>query len=127
AAPQPHHSGRVSGAQTLQRMYGCDILEDNSTRGYYQHACDGMDFISFNMDTMTFTAADRAAQITKNKWEADDTVAEGLKQYLSGTCIEWLEKYVSYGRATLERKEPPTVRVLGKEDNGALTLCCRVY
>ncbi|KGL87058.1 Class I histocompatibility antigen, F10 alpha chain, partial [Charadrius vociferus] len=115
------------GAQTRQRMSGCDLLEDGSTRGYYQSAYDGRDFIAFDMDTMTFTAADTAAQITKRKWEEDGTVAEQLKHYLQITCIEWLRKYVSYGRAVLERKEPPMVRVSGKEAYGTLTLRCRAY
>ncbi|KAM6188518.1 class I histocompatibility antigen, F10 alpha chain-like [Sarcoramphus papa] len=119
-----NESGR---AQTLQRMYGCDLLEDGSTRGYWQDACDGRDFIAFDMDTRTFTAADAAAQITKRKWEADGTVAEQWKHYLENTCIEWLKKYVSYGRAALERKEPPMVRVSGKEAHGVLTLYCRAY
>ncbi|NXT84006.1 HA1F protein, partial [Zapornia atra] len=29
------------GAHTLQRMVGCDLLEDNRTRGYQQIAYDG--------------------------------------------------------------------------------------
>ncbi|XP_052630897.1 class I histocompatibility antigen, F10 alpha chain-like isoform X2 [Harpia harpyja] len=115
------------GAHTLQTMYGCDILEDGSTRGYRQDAYDGRDFIAFDLDTMTFTAADAAAQITKRKWEKDGTVAEQWKHYLKNTCIEWLRKYVSYGRAVLERKEPPMVRVSGKEAHGILTLYCRAY
>nr|AJG01888.1 UDA [Nipponia nippon]AJG01905.1 UDA [Nipponia nippon] len=115
------------GAHTLQSMYGCDLLEDSSTRGYRQDAYDGRDFIAFDMDTMTFTAADTGAQITKRKWEEDGTVAERRKHYLQNTCIEWLRKYVSYGRAVLERKEPPTVRVSGKEAHGILTLYCRAY
>ncbi|XP_049648946.1 class I histocompatibility antigen, F10 alpha chain-like isoform X4 [Accipiter gentilis] len=119
-----NQSGR---AHTVQRMYGCDILEDGSTRGYLQVAYDGRDFIAFDWDTMTFTAADAAAQITKRKWEEDGTVAEQEKHYLKNTCIEWLRKYVSYGRAVLERKEPPMVRVSGKEAHGILTLYCRAY
>ncbi|XP_074875399.1 class I histocompatibility antigen, F10 alpha chain-like [Buteo buteo] len=119
-----NQSGR---AQTRQRMYGCDILEDGSTRGYWQIAYDGRDFIAFDLDTMTFTAADAAAQITKRKWEEDGSVAEQQKHYLKNTCIEWLRKYVSYGQAVLERKEPPVVRVSGKEARGILTLYCRAY
>ncbi|KAM6364669.1 class I histocompatibility antigen, F10 alpha chain-like [Pluvialis apricaria] len=114
-------------AHTLQSMSGCDLLEDGTTRGYRQYAYDGRDFIAFDVDTMTFTAADAAAQITKRKWEEDGTVAERLKQYLENTCIEWLKRYVSYGRAVLERKEPPTVRVSAKEAHGTLTLRCRAY
>ncbi|KAM6106918.1 LOW QUALITY PROTEIN: class I histocompatibility antigen, F10 alpha chain-like [Phoenicopterus ruber ruber] len=119
-----NQSGR---AQTRQCMIGCDLLEDGSTRGFYQHAYDGKDFVALDMDTMTFTAADAAAQVTKRKWEADGTEAERQKHYLENTCIEWLRKYVSYGRAVLERKEPPTVRVSGKEAHGILTLYCRAY
>ncbi|XP_074020782.1 class I histocompatibility antigen, F10 alpha chain-like [Numenius arquata] len=115
------------GVHTRQRMSGCDLLEDGSTRGFYQNAYDGRDFIAFDMDTMTFAAADAAAQITKRKWEEDGTVAEDKKLYLENTCIEWLRKYVSYGRAVLERKERPTVRVSGKEAHGILTLHCRAY
>ncbi|KFP16464.1 Class I histocompatibility antigen, F10 alpha chain, partial [Egretta garzetta] len=115
------------GAHTWQRMVGCDLLEDNSTRGYSQYAYDGRDYIAFDMDTMTFTAADAAAQITKRKWEVDGTEAERQKHYLKDTCIEWLRKYVSYGRAVLERKERPVVRVSGKEAHGTLTLSCRAY
>ncbi|NXQ87386.1 HA1F protein, partial [Nyctibius grandis] len=116
-----------SGALTRQRMFGCDLLEDGSTKGYYQDAYDGRDFTAFDLDTMTFVAADAAAEITKRMWEADRTVAERRKHYLKNTCIEWLRRYVSYGRAVLERKEPPTVRVSGKEADGILTLSCRAY
>ncbi|NXN33912.1 HA1F protein, partial [Nycticryphes semicollaris] len=91
-----------------------------------QDAYDGRDFIAFDVDTMTFTAADAAAQITKRKWEGEN-VAERRKHYLETTCVEWLRKYVSFGQAVLERKEPPTVRVSGKEAHGTLTLHCRAY
>ncbi|KAF1609973.1 UNVERIFIED_CONTAM: Class I histocompatibility antigen, F10 alpha chain, partial [Eudyptes pachyrhynchus] len=114
------------GAHTLQEMYGCEILEDGRTSGFYQMAYDGRDFIAFNMGTMTFTAADVVAQITKKKWE-DEAVAERRKQYLENICIEVLRKYVSYGHAVLEKKELPTVRVSGKEAHGTLTLYCRAY
>ncbi|KAM6107068.1 class I histocompatibility antigen, F10 alpha chain-like isoform 5-T5 [Phoenicopterus ruber ruber] len=119
-----NQSGR---AQTWQRMVGCDLLEDGSTRGYWDIAYDGKDFIALDMDTMTFTAADAAAQITKRNWEVDGTFADHLKHYLENTCIEWLRTYLSYGRAVLERKEPPAVRVSGKEAHGFLTLYCRAY
>ncbi|XP_054663393.1 class I histocompatibility antigen, F10 alpha chain-like [Grus americana] len=119
-----NQSGR---AHTWQCMVGCDLLEDGSTRGYSQIAYDGRDFIAFDMDTMTFTAADAAAQITKRKWEADGTEAERQKHYLQNTCVEWLRKYVSYGQAVLEWKERPTVRVSGQETPGILTLHCRAY
>ncbi|NWR82171.1 HA1F protein, partial [Centropus unirufus] len=113
--------------RTYQWMYGCDLLADGSTKGYSQEAFNGKDFISFDMDTMTFTAADARAVPSKRAWEKDGLEAERWKHYLNGTCIEWLKKYVSYGRAVLERKELPTVRVSAKETPEFLTLRCRVY
>ncbi|XP_074710486.1 class I histocompatibility antigen, F10 alpha chain-like isoform X6 [Strix uralensis] len=118
-----NQSGR---GQTLQRMYGCDILEDGSSRGLYQTAYDGQDFIALDTNTMTLTATDTTARMSKRECEAG-TGFEQLKHFLGDTCIEWLGKYVSYGRAVLERKEPPTVRVSGKEADGLLTLYCRAY
>ncbi|XP_061875881.1 class I histocompatibility antigen, F10 alpha chain-like [Colius striatus] len=91
------------GAHTWQHMYGCDLLEDGSTRGYWQHAYDGRDFIAFHTDTMTFSAAEAAAQRVKSKLE-EGNLPEQLKRYLEGTCMEWLRRYVSYGREMLERK-----------------------
>ncbi|NXN18959.1 HA1F protein, partial [Indicator maculatus] len=124
---QPQCPADVPGAHTLQEMIGCDLLEDGSTRGYYQSAYDGRDFIAFDKDSMSFSAADAAAVVTKRKWEEEGTVAEEMKHYLENTCMEWLRRYLSYGQAELERKEPPTVRVTRKETQGTLTLSCRVY
>ncbi|XP_067169899.1 class I histocompatibility antigen, F10 alpha chain-like isoform X2 [Apteryx mantelli] len=114
------------GYHTVQAMYGCDLLEDGEIQGFEQNAYDGRDFIAFDKDTLTFTAADAAAEITKRKWEAA-AEPERWKRYLETTCIEGLRKYVEYGKATLERRERPAVRVSGKESDGLLTLSCRAH
>uniref|UniRef100_A0A8B9ZRN5 Ig-like domain-containing protein n=1 Tax=Anas zonorhyncha TaxID=75864 RepID=A0A8B9ZRN5_9AVES len=115
------------GSHTWQRMYGCDVLEDGSIRGFDQYGYEGRDFIALDKDTRTFTAADAAAQITKRKWETEGSYAEQTKYYLENTCIEWLRKYVSYGKDVLERRERPEVRVSGMEANKILTLSCRAH
>uniref|UniRef100_U3IA71 MHC class I-like antigen recognition-like domain-containing protein n=2 Tax=Anas TaxID=8835 RepID=U3IA71_ANAPP len=92
------------GFHTLQRMYGCDLLEDGSIRGFHQIGYEGNDFLAFDKDTLTFTAADAAALITKRKWEQEGTDAERNKYYLENTCIEWLRKYMSFGKDVLERR-----------------------
>ncbi|XP_025915872.1 class I histocompatibility antigen, F10 alpha chain-like [Apteryx rowi] len=122
----PHLPACVSGYHTWQIMYGCDLLEDGGIRGFEQHAYDGRDFIALDKDTLTYTAADAGAEITKRKWEAAGA-PESWKDYLETTCIEWLQKYVKYGKATLERRERPAVRVSGKESHGLLTLSCRAH
>ncbi|XP_062456851.1 class I histocompatibility antigen, F10 alpha chain-like isoform X2 [Rhea pennata] len=115
------------GYHTIQAMYGCDILEGRGTRGFWQDAYDGRDFIALNEDLQTYTAMDAGAEITKRKWEADEALIDARKQYLKNTCVEWLRKYVEYGKATLERRERPAVRVSRKENQDFLTLSCRAH
>nr|ADZ31351.1 MHC class I antigen [Gallus gallus] len=117
---------QTGGSHTVQLMYGCDILEDGTIRGYRQYAYDGRDFIALDKDMKTFTAAVPEAVPTKRKWE-EGGVAERRKQYLEETCVEWLRRYVEYGKAELGRRERPEVRVWGKEADGILTLSCRAH
>ncbi|XP_072213917.1 class I histocompatibility antigen, F10 alpha chain-like [Excalfactoria chinensis] len=114
------------GSLTRQQMAGCDILEDGTTRGYYQVAYNGRDFIAFDKDTMTFTAAVPEAVPTKRAWE-EGSEAERMKHYLEETCVQWLKRHVENGKAELGRTEQPEVRVWGKEADGILTLSCRAH
>ncbi|MCI4392389.1 hypothetical protein PGIGA_G00145350, partial [Pangasianodon gigas] len=85
-------------------MYGCELDDDGTTRGYTQYGYDGEDFISFDLKTKTWIAPTPQAVITKHKWDSTGANANHWKNYLENICIEWLKKYVSYGRETLERK-----------------------
>ncbi|XP_071415828.1 class I histocompatibility antigen, F10 alpha chain-like isoform X2 [Pithys albifrons albifrons] len=115
------------GLHTWQRVVGCDVLSDGTVRGSFRYGYDGRDFISFELGSKSFVAADGAAQVTKRKWEHEGFVAEKWTNYLGHICPEWLRKYIGYGRETLERKEPPDVHVSGKEEHGILTLSCHAY
>ncbi|XP_064255619.1 class I histocompatibility antigen, F10 alpha chain-like [Passer domesticus] len=110
---------------TRLRVYGCDLLSDGSVRGFSQDGYDGWDFISFDLESGRFVAADSGAEITRRHWEG--TVAEAWTNYLKHTCPEWLRKYVRCGQRELERKEPPDVHVSGKEEHGTLILSCHAY
>ena len=84
-------------------MSGCDVGPDGRLlRGFMQFAYDGRDSIALNEDLSSWTAADTAAQISKRKWEAAD-YAESLRNYLEGTCVEWLRRYLETGKDTLLR------------------------
>lgn len=76
-------------------MYGCDVGSDGSlVRGYEQYAYDGRDYITLNEDLKTWTAEDRAAQITRLKWEQAG-YAELRRTYLEGPCKDSLLRYPS--------------------------------
>nr|AAA39608.1 MHC class I antigen [Mus musculus] len=106
-----YYNQSESGSHTLQVMYGCDVGSDwRLLRGYQQHAYDGRDYIALNEDLKTWTAADMAALITKQKWEQAGA-AERLRAYLEGACVEWLRRYLERGNATLLRTDSPKAHV----------------
>ncbi|XP_042796301.1 DLA class I histocompatibility antigen, A9/A9 alpha chain-like [Panthera leo] len=78
--------------------------------GYSQDAYDGEDYIALNEDLRSWTAADTAAPITRRKWEVADE-AERWRNYLEGTCVEGLPKYLEMGKETLLRAESPKTHV----------------
>ncbi|XP_065271561.1 RT1 class I histocompatibility antigen, AA alpha chain-like isoform X4 [Emys orbicularis] len=93
-----------AGFHTVQVMYGCELRGDGSKGGFSQDAYDGRDFISLDKDHETWVAADDAARITKQKWDADRSIAQRRRAYLEQECIEWLGKYLEYGKETLQRR-----------------------
>ncbi|XP_033075525.1 LOW QUALITY PROTEIN: patr class I histocompatibility antigen, B-2 alpha chain-like [Trachypithecus francoisi] len=106
-----YYNQSEAGSHTVQKMYGCDLGPDGRLlRGYEQFAYDGKDYIALNEDLRSWTAADMAAQNTQRKWEAA-RVAEQLRAYLEGTCVEWLRRYLENGKETLQRAEPPKTHV----------------
>lgn len=108
-----------AGSHTIQVMYGCDVESDRSLlRGYEQYAYDGRDYITLNEDLKTWTAEDRAAQITRLKWEQAG-YAELRRTYLEGPCKDSLLRYLENRKETLQctgagpRVTPPFASVLG--------------
>ncbi|XP_060753287.1 class I histocompatibility antigen, F10 alpha chain-like isoform X1 [Tachysurus vachellii] len=107
---------QTEGVHTLQRIYGCELHDDGTVRGYEQLAYDGEDFISLDLEHVTWTADKPQALITKNKLNTTGA-APFQKFYLENICIKWLQKYVTYGRETLERKARPEVSVFHKHSS----------
>ncbi|XP_039944473.1 class I histocompatibility antigen, F10 alpha chain [Hirundo rustica] len=115
------------GLHTVLTVYSCDLLSDGSVRGSFRRGYDGRDFISFDLGSRRFVAADAVAEITRRHWEDEENQAEVWTNYLKHECPEWLRKCVRYGQKELEHKEPPDVHVSGKEEHGMLILSCHAY
>uniref|UniRef100_A0AAY5F493 Ig-like domain-containing protein n=1 Tax=Electrophorus electricus TaxID=8005 RepID=A0AAY5F493_ELEEL len=90
-------------------VIGCELDDDGTKRGYLRHGYDGEDFISLDLNTITWTAANAKAIITKQKWEVTPLLANFWKRYLDITCIEWIKKYIGY--EVLWGDDPPSVVV----------------
>uniref|UniRef100_A0A8D2KRP9 MHC class I-like antigen recognition-like domain-containing protein n=1 Tax=Varanus komodoensis TaxID=61221 RepID=A0A8D2KRP9_VARKO len=91
------------GLHTLQWMYGCELESDGSKGGYMQFGYDGSDYLNLDKEHLRWTAADATAQISKVKLEAEPAIAQRSKAYLEEECVEWLQRYLDYGKETLLR------------------------
>ncbi|XP_060125735.1 major histocompatibility complex class I-related gene protein-like [Zootoca vivipara] len=116
------------GFHTLQLMYGCELSPDGHKEGYYRYGYDGRDFLTFDKETLTWTAADTEARVTERKWHPNLDQNQHYKRYLEEECIEWLQRYLDYGNETLLRTELP----VGKVTRQALpdsqeSLICQAY
>uniref|UniRef100_J3SEQ8 MHC class I antigen n=1 Tax=Crotalus adamanteus TaxID=8729 RepID=J3SEQ8_CROAD len=116
------------GLHTWQWMYGCELQADGRKGGFMQYGYDGRTFITFDKERLTWVAPQPQAQITQRKWDADRGYNQRKKFYLEEICIEWLERYLSYGKETLLRTEPPEVTMSLKleVEDGMETHVCRV-
>ncbi|XP_053084783.1 BOLA class I histocompatibility antigen, alpha chain BL3-7 isoform X2 [Pangasianodon hypophthalmus] len=117
------HFNQTTGVHTWQLMCGCELDDDGTTRGYTQYGYDGEDFLSLDLKTLTWTAAKPQAESTKNRWDSTGANANEWKNYLQNTCIEWIKKYVSYGREALERKVRPEASVFQKHSPSPEVVC----
>ncbi|XP_057210449.1 H-2 class I histocompatibility antigen, Q10 alpha chain-like [Triplophysa rosa] len=107
----------MSGVNAFQMMYGCELDDDGTTRGYLQYGYNREDFISFDKNTLTWTAANPQADILKNQWDTDGAKTKYWKAYLESTCFERMKKIVNYGKDTLERNVPPVMSLLQKNSS----------
>uniref|UniRef100_A0A3B1IJF4 Ig-like domain-containing protein n=1 Tax=Astyanax mexicanus TaxID=7994 RepID=A0A3B1IJF4_ASTMX len=96
---------QTKGIHTFQYMYGCELDDDSTKRGYNQYGYDGEDFLVMDLNAGTYVKWDRTGD------------ASYSKNYLETTCIEWLQKYVGYGKSVLERKVRPEVSVFQKDSS----------
>ncbi|XP_051788986.1 class I histocompatibility antigen, F10 alpha chain-like isoform X2 [Erpetoichthys calabaricus] len=117
---------QTEGIHTWQMMYGCELDDDGTTRGFHQFGYDGDDYVSFDKQTLTWTAANPRGETTKMRWDPNKALNLQTKGYLEGTCIEWLKKYVVYGAATLERKVHPEVFLTHKRTDSGMEATCYV-
>ncbi|KAL6466059.1 hypothetical protein MHYP_G00261920 [Metynnis hypsauchen] len=104
----------AEGIHTWQWTCGCELHDNGTKRGYSRFGYDGEDFLSLDLNTLTWTAASQKAVNTKREWEKI-LKAISHQSFLENTCIEWLKKYVDYGRETLERKVSPEVSLFQKD------------
>ncbi|XP_060763574.1 class I histocompatibility antigen, Non-RT1.A alpha-1 chain-like isoform X2 [Neoarius graeffei] len=113
----------TEGVHIFQRMYGCELDDDGTTRGYDQFGLDGEDLISLDLKTGTYTGTKPQAVKLVKKWDPKDTRAKSQKSYLENECIDRLNTFVSYANETLGRKVRPEASVFQKHSSSPEVVC----
>lgn len=92
------------GTHILQMMTSCEWDDETGdTDGSEQFGYDGEDFIAFDLKTATWISPKPQAQMTKSRWDNNKRDKEYRKHYLTQECVEWLKKYLDYGKSLLQR------------------------
>ncbi|XP_037387608.1 H-2 class I histocompatibility antigen, Q10 alpha chain-like isoform X2 [Pygocentrus nattereri] len=109
---------QTEGFHIMQWMYGCELHDDGTKRGYMQYGYDGEDFISLDLNTGTWTAANPKAVITKQKWEKNQRkTADYSKAFLLNQCVSFLKKVLNHSRSSLESKVRPEASLFQKDSS----------
>ncbi|RXN02412.1 MHC class I alpha [Labeo rohita] len=96
-------------------MYGCSWDEETGdVDGFDEHGYDGEDFLSLDLKNLRYITSMPQAFITQVNWNNNKALLEQKKQYRTQICIDWLKKYLQYGKSTVERKVSPQVSLLQK-------------
>ncbi|XP_069349726.1 hereditary hemochromatosis protein homolog isoform X7 [Eulemur rufifrons] len=112
-------------SHTLQVILGCEMQEDNSTRGFWKYGYDGEDYLEFCPETLNWRAAEPRAQVTKLEWEVHKIRAKQNRVYLERDCLEQLRQLLELGRGVLDQQVPPLVKVTHHVTSAVTTLRCR--
>ncbi|XP_063289460.1 class I histocompatibility antigen, F10 alpha chain-like [Pelobates fuscus] len=119
---------QTGGYHSVQWMFGCELRDDGSIRGYMQDAFDGKDFMALDTERWVYYPIADQALITTQKWNSlEERQGERDKYYLETTCIEWLKKHLENGKDELDRRVPPEVKVSDQKADGTTKLLCQVY
>uniref|UniRef100_UPI003AAEBCCE major histocompatibility complex class I-related gene protein-like n=1 Tax=Centroberyx gerrardi TaxID=166262 RepID=UPI003AAEBCCE len=106
---------QTGGVHTFQAIADCEWDDETGdVSGYDQFGYDGEDWLVLDLKTLTWIASTPQAVITKERWDNDKANLAFLQNYFTKECIDWLKKYLDYGKSTLQRTVLPSVSLLQK-------------
>ncbi|XP_051728997.1 major histocompatibility complex class I-related gene protein isoform X2 [Ctenopharyngodon idella] len=111
-----------TGVHTFQEMYGCEWDDHiGATDAFRQEGYDGEDFLSLDFKEIRWITPVQQGFPSAQKWNNDRANLKGNKNYLSTVCIEWLKKYLEYGKSSLQKTVSPQVSLLQKDPSSPVT------
>uniref|UniRef100_A0A8B9QW88 Ig-like domain-containing protein n=1 Tax=Anas platyrhynchos TaxID=8839 RepID=A0A8B9QW88_ANAPL len=122
--PQPHAYPFVFQCKT-----GCELHPNGSYTKFYHLAYNAHSFLSFDVDSSHWKRwqENELAVHIEQEFNSFTDFSATLQLLLNSTCIDHMKRFIEYGRAALERREPPVATVFAHmRDPAQLLLVCRV-
>ncbi|KAM9657147.1 antigen-presenting glycoprotein CD1d-like isoform 1-T1 [Morphnus guianensis] len=112
-----------------QCMAGCEVYPNRTSRAFAYVGYNGQDFLSFNMDNATWILSQdtKLSQYVQAVLQNYTAFTELVEVLFNDTCVDDIEVLLHYGKAALERQEPPVATVFARMPKpDQLLLVCRV-
>ncbi|KAK2830777.1 hypothetical protein Q5P01_018708 [Channa striata] len=104
---------KSGGVHIFQRMNGCEWDDKTGViEGFNQYGYNGENFLTFDLNTLTWVAPSSLAVFTKHDWDRDRNINLFWKNALTFDCTNFLKKYVTYGKDSLLSTVRPSVSFL---------------
>ncbi|XP_068520201.1 T-cell surface glycoprotein CD1b-3-like isoform X3 [Anas acuta] len=123
------HSALPKDPFVFQSFKGCQLQPNGTTRTFFVIAYEGQDLIRFHLNKGTWDRVpdNEMSATAEHLLNNATTLNELIQVLLNVTCVDILEKFIEYGRADVERQEPPTATVFARKAGPAqLLLVCRI-
>ncbi|XP_024153136.1 major histocompatibility complex class I-related gene protein [Oryzias melastigma] len=109
------HLNQTEGFHILQRISGCEWNdESNEVEGFLRYGYDGEDFISLDLQSITWITPKTQAAEIKKLWDAEKARLVHMKNYYVSKCPKSLQEYLHYRMSFLQRTERTSVSLLQK-------------
>jgi hypothetical protein len=110
-----------AGFLSLQEIWGCEIQEDNHSRGFWDFYYDGEPFLSNNLETHSWMMSPSWAQSSavelKKLWDTDRIHSKNhwahIQGELCGKLPRYLESWIGFREST-GNLPSPAASVQGK-------------
>ncbi|XP_050186221.1 antigen-presenting glycoprotein CD1d-like [Myiozetetes cayanensis] len=113
----------------IQCRAGCELYPNRTSRTFAYVGYNGQDFLIFDSDNDTWTLSQDTdlSRYFLAYLKNHTAFSERVEVLFNNTCVDAMERFLTYGRAALERQELPVVTVFARTPSPQqLLLVCHV-
>ncbi|NXM39200.1 CD1D protein, partial [Gymnorhina tibicen] len=113
----------------VQCTAGCELYPNRTSRAFAYVGYNGQDFLRFDTENVTWTLSQdtKLSRYVQSFLQNYTALSELVEIIFNDTCVDDMEVLLHYGRAAVERQEPPVATVFARTPSpDQLLLVCHV-